>query len=155
MVDSWTTLSSTLRATHSRPSLSTHTTPEDPSSDARLSHLLPSQVPSPHSLMSPPTAQLNSRLPSIRDQSPLPLRPTNPSSRCTPVESSPHPHAERNSTTVSSLSDMVRDTSSSRTPGVPHGETRDTSRSLTHPPTSAESSPSHPTHMLENFEFLT
>merc|ERR1712167_235097 len=71
------------------------------------------------------------------------------SSRCTPPESSTPRSAERSSTTVSSLSDTVRDTSSSRTPGALHGETRATSRSATPPLTSAESSPSHPTQLPE------
>merc|ERR1711998_590744 len=106
-------------------------------------------VPTPPTPMLPPTPQLSSRLPSIRDQSPLLLRPTNLSSRCTPAESSTLLPAERSSTMVSSLSDTVRDTSSSRTPGALHGEIRAMSRSPTLPPTSADSSPSHPTQLPE------
>merc|ERR1719265_969942 len=83
---------------------------------------------------------------SPRHQSLLPSRPIRaPSNSTTPV-SSPRA-AVTDSTTVSSLSDTEpitdKSTSSSRTPGDPHGETRATSRS---PPTSAVSPTSHPSH---------
>merc|ERR1712167_335926 len=98
-------------------------------------------------LLVPP--EPTSWLPSIRDQSLLPLKPINSSSRDTLMESSPT-DAEPDSTTVSSLSDMeemeISNTSSSRTHGDHHGETRDTSRWHQ---TSAVSPSSHPTHMLE------
>merc|ERR1719231_2120707 len=92
---------------------------------------------------------LNSKLPSPRAQSLSPSRLINSPSRDTPVVSSPL-DAEPSSTTVSSLSDTVdldpRNTSSSRTPGEPHGETLDTSRS---PHPSAVSPISHPTQLSE------
>merc|ERR1712167_296081 len=147
----WTTPSNTLNPHHSRPSLSTHTLPESTSSAARPSHLLPSQEPSPLSPMLPQEAQLSSRLLLPRDQSPLPSRLTNPSSNSTPAESSTLLPAEPTSTTVSSPSDTDKDTSLSRTPGPLPGEIRDTSRSLTHPPTSAVSSLSHPTQLPERY----
>merc|ERR1711998_6985 len=82
------------------------------------------------------------------DQSPSPLRPTRWSSSNTTPVSSRDPLAEPLSTTVSSPSDTepspAKNTSSSRTPGVPPGETRATLSS--DPATSAVSSPSHPTH---------
>merc|ERR1711990_1085524 len=66
----------------------------------------------------------NSRLPSPKPQSPSPSRPTNLPSNSTAVVSSP-PDAEANSTTVSSPSYTEprtdKSTSSSRTPGAPHG----------------------------------
>merc|ERR1712127_549111 len=97
-----------------------------PSNISRRTHfnsnplvLLPSKV-SPTFPHPPP----NSRPPSPRPQSPSPSRPTNPPSNSTPVVSSPA-DAVANSTTVSSPSDMVPNpeptTSSSRTPGAPHG----------------------------------
>merc|ERR1712100_579164 len=94
----------------------------------------------------------SSELPLLRDQSLLPSRPTSSSSRCTPTVSSPTDVA-RISTTVFSPSDTEpradKSTSSSRTPGVPHGETKDTSRSL-HP--NAVSPTNHPTQLSEPAE---
>merc|ERR1712032_1450870 len=94
----------------------------------------------------------SSRLPLPRDQSLLPLRLTNSHSRATLAVSSP-PDAEPNSTTVSSPLDTVPltvpITSSSRTLGEPHGETRDT---LESPQTSAVSPSSHHTPPAERFE---
>merc|ERR1712167_297364 len=108
MVVSWTTLSNTLKATHSCLNTIIHTPPEmEPAVMTNLRDTVPSQ-----------------------DQL-----------------------AEPNSITVSSLSDMdqrvVSTMPSSRTHGVDHGETRDTSRL---PPTTtlAVSSMSHHTQYLEH-----
>merc|ERR1719396_274085 len=123
---------------------------------------LRTRVSADHAGLSPPLVPLrvlcssppepSSRLPSLRDQSPLPSRPTNSPSRLTTLVSSPT-DAETTSTTVSSPSDTVPrtdlSTSSSRTLGVPHGELLDTSRS---PQTSAVSPTRPPTQPSERNE---
>ena len=138
-----TTPSPTLRRPHSSKSLTTHTLPETE----------PAKPPKPRKseplLDSPmlPKLLLNSRLPSTSPPSQLPSKPTKWPSKCTPQVSSP-PDAEPTLTTVSSPSDMVpstdKTTSSSRTHGVHHGETKDTSES--EPTTFAVSSKLPHTH---------
>merc|ERR1712086_1155492 len=141
MEDSWTTLSSTLRTHHSCSRPNTHTLPRmeehaNMSAPRELVRLLTSR-------MSPKMSQASNLWPpSLRAQSPLPLKPINSPSRDIPVVSSPQDVA-RNSTTVFSLSVMVRDISSSRTHGVPHGVLTDTSR---WPQASAVSPPPLPSH---------
>merc|ERR1711934_232017 len=125
-VVSWTTPSSTPRPTHSRLKTATHTLPrERPAITRNLRVLSP-----PLTTMMLPTLRLNSRPPSTSSQSPSPSRPINPASSSTTEVSSPT-DAEPDSTTVFSPSDgvpwMMRNTSSSRTPGDHHGETTDTS----------------------------
>merc|ERR1711957_821732 len=146
----WTTLSNTLRPPHSCSRLPIH-----PLEDRLPASMFPPRdwVRLNPSRMSPETPPApSSRLPSVRDQSPLPLRPTSSPSRVTPVVSSPA-DAEPASTTVSSPSDTelmpVRNTSSSRTPGVAHGVLTDTSR---WPQISAVSLFSHHTHPAEHFD---
>merc|ERR1711988_1491255 len=103
----------------------------------------------------PPPTQPNLRLPSPRDQSPSPSRPTNLPSRDTPVVLPPA-DAVPDSTTVSSLLDTERrterSTSSSRTPGVPPGEMLDTSRS--EPRTFAVSSCKPHTQLSDQYLFM-
>merc|ERR1712151_244737 len=115
-----------------------------PSPLRKLTHMLPrranatspsSRVPplrSQLSLMSRRTTQMHSRPSSTRVQSLSLSRLTSWSSRPTNLVSSPVTSAEPTLTTVSSLSDMALtltelSTTSSRTPGTQHGETRDTS----------------------------
>merc|ERR1711998_50236 len=85
------------------------------------------------------------------DQFLLPLRLTRLSSNPTPPVLLPHLLAELNLITVSSPSDtepkVELTTSLSRTPGVPHGEIKDTSRSVL--TTSAVSSPNHLSQLSE------
>merc|ERR1712032_854849 len=101
---SWTTPSNTLRLPHSCSRLTTHTREETDTAPTLPPRVL---VRSRDSRMSPETPLvLNSELPSPRDQSPLPSRLINSSSRDTEKVSSPT-DAEANSTTVSSLSDTV------------------------------------------------
>merc|ERR1711990_474226 len=75
----------------------------------------------------------NLRLPSTPPQSPSPSRPTRPSSNNTPAVSWTPSSAEPTSITPSPLlvTELKTDksTTSSETHGVPHGETKDTSRS--------------------------
>merc|ERR1711865_157412 len=147
-VDSWTTLSSTLRPHHSCSSLSTHTLPRTVESASTLPPR--ESVKLPPSRMSPKMSQANNSWPpSPRAQSPLPSKPINSPSRDIPVVSSPVDVA-RNSTMVSSLSVMVKDISSSRTHGVPHGELTDTSR---WPQASAVSPPPLLSHLSDSFDY--
>ena len=152
-MDPWPSPSCTPRCTHSRLSKTTHTSLKAkraltlrPRVSLEPSHLLPFQ----------PEIQLNSRLPSLGDQSPLPLRPTRLSSKCTLVVFSLPPLAEPPSTTVSLLSvtepSPAKTTSSSRTPGVLPGELLDTSRSEPPAPTSAVSSLLPPTQPSESYD---
>merc|ERR1711976_112904 len=121
---------------------------------------------SPPTLTSQPDPPINSRLPSLKDQPPSPSRPIKPSSKDTPVESSTLLNADNNSTTP--LPPLDTDprtelsTTSSETPGVPHGESKDTSEWPLPPvPVSAESNsnPSgqpptefdHPSNNINNF----
>merc|ERR1711935_60428 len=146
--DSWTSLSSTLRKHHSCSRPTTHTLVRM-ERHANMSHpresvrLLPPR-------MSPKMSQASNLWPpSLRAQSPLPLKPINSPSRDIPVVSSPQDVA-RNSTTVFSLSVMVRDISSSRTHGVPHGVLTDTSR---WPQASAVSPPPLPSHPSDSLDY--
>merc|ERR1712178_104441 len=86
-----------------------------------------------HTLMLLDPHLLLLRLLSPNNQSQLLFKLTNLSSTTTPVVSSLDPHAEPNSTMVSSLSDMELNpdkiTTLSRTPGEPPGEKVDTSDS--------------------------
>merc|ERR1712224_1084643 len=84
--------------------------------------------------MGPQDQSLNLRLPSLRDQPQLPLKPTNLSSKDTLVVSSTPNLVEPTLTTPSLPSDMepkeAQSTTSSETHGVPHGENKDISRLL-------------------------
>merc|ERR1712167_524713 len=99
--------------------------------------------------MGPP---INSRLPLLRAQSPLPSKPINPPSKCTTVVSS-LPDVDPTLTTVYSPSAMVTKTelttSSSRTPGVLAGVTL---AMLRWPSTNAVSLNLPLTHLPELFE---
>merc|ERR1712167_54653 len=149
MVVSWTTLSNTLKATHSCLNTIIHTPPEmEPAVMTNLRDTVPSQ----DIMMSQETMlELLDQL-LLLDQSQLPLRPTREHSNSTRLVSSQDQLAEPNSITVSSLLDtdqrVVSTMPSSRTHGVDHGETRDTSKL---PPTTipAVSSRSHHTQSLE------
>merc|ERR1712021_242930 len=128
MVVLWTTLSNTSRLPHSNMRMTTPTMPEDtdaPTSNPR--HTVLSKV----TTMLPKDPKPNLRLPSPKDQSPLPSKPIKWPSKDTPVVSSPQ-DVDPNSTTVSSLSDTEprtdKTSSSSRTPGEQAGESTDTSR---------------------------
>merc|ERR1711957_1077791 len=112
-------------------SLSTLTRVEtEPAS--RAPRLTPPSRPHP-TPTSPATASVPSLLPSLRDLPLSPSRLTNPPSRPTNPESFPALPVEPTLTTVSSPSDTVpslaKTTTSLRTPGVPAGDLRDTSRS--------------------------
>merc|ERR1719502_697755 len=145
-------LSSTLRKTHSCSSLPTHTRPERDTASTRSPRVRATSRASRMSEEIPLVT--NSRLLLPRDQSPLPSRLTNSPSRDTTLVSSPT-DVEPSLTMVSSPSDTVpkapKSTSSSRTPGVPLGETRDTSRLLQ---TCAVSPTNHPTQLSEQAEFI-
>merc|ERR1712146_571810 len=82
---------------------------------------------------SQPTLLSNLRLPLTSNQLPSPLRPTRLSSNNTPPVFWTPSSAEPTSITPSPLLDTVpktdKSTTSSETHGVPHGETKDTSRS--------------------------
>merc|ERR1711998_345193 len=110
-------------------SLTTHTLPRDIAADTTNLRV---RSRFNHTLMLD-TLPLNLRPPSDNSQSPSPSRPTNPPSNSTTRVSSPR-DAVPSSTTVSSPSDtelmrtLVKSTSSSRTPGVPAGDSTDTSR---------------------------
>merc|ERR1712046_494809 len=148
MVVSWTTPSSTLSPAHSCSSPSTHTRAERELANLSRPKVRVRSSPSRTSAETPRV--LSSELPSTRDQSPLPSRPTSSPSRATPAVSSPT-DAEPTSTTVSSPSATepraAKSTSSSRTPGAPHGVTTVMSRSHQ---TSAVSPTSHPTQPAEH-----
>merc|ERR1712127_15790 len=134
--------------THSRPRLTTHTKPPLVSSHANTikprvrSKLRPTT-------MSPQNPPMPSKLPSNTDQSLLPSKLTNQSSINTPVVSSPPSLAVPPSITVSSPSVTVstpplENTTLSRTPGLPHGESKVTSESpLKTELVSAVSNPNH------------
>merc|ERR1712070_229194 len=119
-VVSWTTPSNISSPTHFNSSLPTHTPVKMEAALTSNPLVLVKLLDSPMSPHLPP----NSRPPSPRPQSPSPSRPTKPLSNSTLVVSSP-PDAVANSTTVSSPSDTEPrtepTTSSSRTPGAPHG----------------------------------
>merc|ERR1712222_70916 len=147
----WTMLSSMSSPAHSCLRMPTHT-PPDRDIPANTFHPRVSVRLNPSRMSQETPLDNSSRLPLPRDQSLLPLRLTNSHSRATLAVSSP-PDAEPNSTTVSLPLDTVPltvpITSSSRTLGEPHGETRDT---LESPQTSAVSPSSHHTPPAERFE---
>ena len=146
MEDLWTRLSNTLSKTHSKPNQTIHTLllmePANTSPQRELEKYH-------HSLMLPQRMLTNLRQQLLLDQSQLLLKLTELYSNLTPQESSPADSAEPASTTESSPSDMElkvdKITSSSKTHGELHGETKDTSKSeLT---TSAVSSNNHHTQL--------
>merc|ERR1739838_17826 len=134
---------------HSSSSPTTPTPPETESAHTTSPRVSPPSLPTP---TSKPTPLTNLRLPSTRPQSPLPSRPIKLPSNTTPRESSLR-DVDNNSTTVSSPSDTEPSTEptsySSRTPGVTHGEIRDTLESPLTRPTNAVSSPTHHTQLSE------
>merc|ERR1711957_743315 len=145
MVVLWTTPSSTSRLPHSCSKETTHTrvlTDNASTSHPRVSVKLPTS-----SMLVLLTNKCNLLLP--RDQLPLMGKPIKWPSKDTPVVSLPV-DAEVPSITVSSLLVMEpnpdKTTSSSRTPGVPHGVLTDTSRSHQ---LNAVSSPLLPTQLSD------
>merc|ERR1712166_1586215 len=150
--DSWTTLSNTSSLPHSSSKPTTHTPPEPEEFLHALTTNPRVSVPSLLSLMSPEDPPPKCRPPfPATDQSPLPSKPIKWLSNLTPAVSSP-PDVDKTSITVSSPSDTEPltdlNSSSSRTPGVHHGEMPVTLE-LDPPPTHAVSSMLLPTHLLE------
>ena len=129
MEDLWTRLSNTLSKTHSKPNQTIHTLllmePANTSPQRELVKLLDSK-------MLHQTVLLNSRLLSTFHQFQLPLKLINIPSKHTPVELLLL-DVEPTSITESSPSDMElktdKITSSLKTHGELHGETKDTSKS--------------------------